>query len=86
MNTKTALQMAGLAIDGLQVIQSMSRVGGDKAAAALAAIDKVVATLRDGLDGKASPQAVTGEIDALFAALVGNDEAADAALKARFGK
>lgn len=85
MKAKDALQAVVIAIDGLQVIQGMTRLGGDKAAAALAAIDKVVASLKDGLDGKASPQAVSGEIDQLFAELVGNDQAADAALKARFG-
>jgi hypothetical protein len=86
MNAKTALQMAGLAIDGLEVLQAMTKVGGDKAEAALQAIDKVIATLKEGMDGKASPQAVSGEIDALFLALAGNDEAADQALRTKFGK
>lgn len=84
--TKTALKMAEVAIDGLEVIQAMTKIGGDKAAAALQAIDKVVSTLRDGLDGVASPQTVVLELDALRAQLLSNDAAADAALRARFGK
>lgn len=84
MNAKQALAMAGLAIDGLEVIQAMTRLGGDKAQAALQSIDKVIATLKEGMDGKAPQQAVSGEIDALFIALAGNDEAADQALLARF--
>ena len=86
MNTKAALQMASLAIDGLEVIQGITRIGGDTAANALAAIDKIVATLKDGLAGKASPQAVALEIDQLFAAIAGNDAAADSALRDKFGK
>lgn len=84
MNTKDALKMAAVAIDGLEVIQSMTRIGGDRAADALAAIDRVVASLRDGLGGKASAQAVANEIDALFNGLAANDAAADAALAERF--
>lgn len=84
MNAKTALSMAALAIDGLEVIQAMTQVGGPGAAAALAAIDKVVKSLKDGLDGVASPQAVANEIDALKASLASNDAAADAELREKF--
>lgn len=84
--TKEALKMAAVAIDGLELIQGMTGVGGDRAAAALRAIDKVVATLRDGIDGKTSPEIVARDLDALRAQLLDNDAEADAALKARFDK
>lgn len=86
MTTKDALRMAGLAIDGLEIIQGMTKIGGDRAAAALKAIDKVVTSLRDGLDGVASPQAVANELDALRNSLAENDAAADAALREKFGR
>lgn len=82
--TKDALRMAGLAIDGLEIIQGMTKIGGDRAAAALRAIDKVVASLRDGLDGIASPQAVANEIEALRNSLTANDAGVDAALRDKF--
>lgn len=84
--TKDALKMAALAIDGLEVIQGLTKIGGDKAAKALEAIDKVVATLRDGLDGHTSPEIVGHELDALRAELLNNDAAADAALRDKFGR
>ena len=85
MNLKTALKVADLVVDGLDVIQGITRIGGDDAAKALAAIDKVIATLKEGMNGTASPQAVSAEIDALFVSIASNDNAADAALKKKFG-
>ncbi len=84
VTTKQALKMAGVAIDGLAVIQGLSKVGGDKAAAALSAIGTVVETLQDGLAGKATPEVVAGDIAALVKRISDNDAAADAALAARF--
>lgn len=86
MTTKDALRMAGLAIDGLEIIQGMTKIGGDRAAAALKAIDKVVNSLRDGLDGVASPQAVANELDALRNSLAENDASADTALREKFDR
>lgn len=86
MTTKSALRMAAVAIDGLEIIQGMTKVGGPRAAAALQAIDKVVSALKDGLDGVASPQAVANEIEALKTLLAENDTAADAALREKFGR
>lgn len=86
MNAKDALKMLGVVVDGVQVIQGMTKVGGDRAEAALAAIDKIVSTLRQGIDGVATPQAVAIEIEALRASLVENDAAADVALREKFGR
>ncbi len=85
MNARDALRMIGVAVDGLDVIQGITGIGGLPADKALAAIGKVVATLREGMNGKASAQAVSAEIDALFQSLAGNDERADADLKEKFG-
>ncbi len=85
MNTaRDALKMLGVMIDGLDVIQGVTGIGGLPADKALAAIGKVVSTLREGLNGKASVQAVSAEIDALFQSLASNDERADEALKEKF--
>lgn len=83
-HTKDALKVAGYAIDALQLIQSLTKVGGDKAAKALEAIDKVVATVNDGLDGRTSPEIVARDLDALRAALLNNDAEADRELREKF--
>ena len=84
--TKKALRMAEVAIDGLEVIQGMTKVGGDKAADALRAIGAVIDVLQEGFDGKATSDDVANQLDVLRAELLNNDAAADAALKARFGR
>lgn len=81
---KDALKMAGLAVDGLELIQGLTGVGGLPAAKALQAIDKVVKTLRDGMEGKTSPEIVARDLDSLRAELLNNDAAADAALREKF--
>lgn len=86
MTTKAALQMFGVVIDGLDVIQGITRVGGMDATKALATIGKVVSTLQEGMNGRASAQAVSAEIDQLFVDLAQNDASADEALKEKFGK
>lgn len=85
MTTRDALKMAAVAIDGLELIQRLTKVGGDKAGAALATIDSLVASLQAGLDGKLSPQAVLARIDLLRDSIRANDAAADAAAAAKFG-
>lgn len=84
--TKDALRIAGIAIDALQMIQGLTKVGGDKAAAALEAIDKVVTSVNDGVAGNTSPELVERDLDALRAELLNNDAAIDARLRERFGK
>lgn len=86
MNAKDVLKMIGVAIDGLDVIQGITRIGGMDASKALTTIGKVVSTLQEGLTGRASAQAVSAEIDELFTALASNDTAADEALRDKFGK
>lgn len=80
---KDALRMAAIAIDGLEVIQSLTQVGGPSATAALAAIDKIVSALRDGFDGKTAPEIVAHEIKALHATLAADDAEADEIIRKR---
>lgn len=85
-HTKEALKMAAIAIDGLEMIQGLTRFGGPGATAALATISNIVGTLQHGLDGKTTPDAVASELDALRAQLLNNDDAADAELREKFDK
>ena len=84
MNIKDALRMAALGVDGLQLIQNLTSVGGDKAEAALKAIDAIVQSLQDGFDGTTTPDVVATELDVLRTRLAQNDEAALARLRERF--
>lgn len=86
MKTKDALRMAGMTIDALSLIQHYSRIGGDSAAGALATIDAIVTTLRDGLDGKTTPDEVAIDLQALYTGIAANDAAADTALDRKFDK
>lgn len=82
--TKEALRMAGLAIDALELIQGYTKLGGSKAAVALKTIDAIVTTVRDGLDGKATPDEVAHDLQVLYVGLEANDATADTALDRKF--
>ncbi len=80
---KEGLKMAAVAIDSLEVIQGLTQVGGPGMAAALQAINKVIAAVREGLDGKTSPEIVEDNIKSLTAALSDHDAAADEIVRRR---
>jgi hypothetical protein len=82
--TKEALRMAGLAVDAIGMIQGYTKLGGDKAAAALKAIGAIVSAVQGGLDGKAAPDEVARDLQALYSGLEDNDAAADSALDRKF--
>lgn len=85
--TKTAkevLHVAASALDALQVIQTLTRTGGDKAASALATIGVIVSAVFDGLEGTIDPKEVDAAIEKLRTSLAGNDAVAFAALAAKF--
>lgn len=84
IDVKDALKIADVAFDALQVIQALTGVGGDKAADALAKIDRIVSAIHDGAAGKTSPEIVASDIAALAHSLELNDDAAMRRLKARF--
>lgn len=85
MNARDVLKMADVALDGIELIQQLTKVGGEKAAASLAAVGSVVTALIAGFDGKLSPQSVLAHIEVLHDGLRGNDAAADAAVAKKFG-
>lgn len=78
MTTRDALKVAELTLDGLEILKGLAPVGS--------AIARVVETLLDGAHGKASPQAVAGELDELRTAIAANDAAALESLKKKWGR
>lgn len=83
-SARHALDMAKVAVDGLELIEKITNVGGDKADAILAATKAAIVALREGFDGKTSPQIVLSQLEALHDSLRLNDAAADAALRSKF--
>lgn len=81
---KSALQMLDAGLQGLEAIQSITKIGGDKAAAALATIDAIVRSVLDGWNGKATPDDVLAELEVLKKGLLSNDATADEALRKKF--
>lgn len=81
---KSALKTAGLVFDGLETIQKLTAVGGDKAAESLAAIDAVITLLASAASGTISHDDASLEIQATHDRLMKNDAAAAAALAAKF--
>jgi hypothetical protein len=84
IKAREALDMIKVAIDGLEAIEKLTHIGGPKAEAALAATRAAVVALREGFDGKTSPQIVLAQIEALHDELKQNDATADAALHDKF--
>jgi hypothetical protein len=81
---KETLKVVGLAVDALETIQGLTQIGGPAAAKSLGAIDKIVTALRDGLDGKISPQVTLSRIETITDELKADDVKEDAELAARF--
>lgn len=84
MNAKEALKLAALGLDALQIIQSLTRIGGDKAQQSLEAIDRITTTIQNGVEGRASLEAVTNELEHLKASIEANDDTFDRRLRERF--
>lgn len=78
------LQMGETAIGGLETIEKLTHVGGDKVDAALAGIRAVLHALREGFANLDSPQSVLSRIEQLHDHIVTGDAEALAALKAKF--
>ena len=81
---KSALQMLSVGLHALNAIQEAAKIGGDKAAAALATIDAIVRSVLDGWNGKATPDEVLAELEVLKKGLLSNDATADEALRKKF--
>jgi hypothetical protein len=83
MNAKEALRMAGVAIDGLAMLDDLIGLG-KPVEATLEAIKAALKAIRGGVDGDLSPQAVLIQLESLHEQLAANDAAADAGLSKRF--
>ncbi len=84
MNTKDALRMAVVAIDGIDLIQRLTKFGGAGATSALASISNVAGLLQAGAEGKLTSAEVASELLEMRDRLADNDSAADAELMAKF--
>jgi hypothetical protein len=83
---KKAAKYTEPVVHALQAIQSITHLGGDNAAAALAAIDKIISTTITGVSLGHDPKDIIAALDKLSASIKTNDAAADAALAAKFPK
>jgi hypothetical protein len=81
---KDALKMLEVVLHGLETIQTLTKIGGDKAHQALDTIGAVIDGLIDGFNGKADAKTVEEAIKSLKDKLASNDAAADAALHKKF--
>jgi len=81
---KNGLKMFETVVHGLETIQQLASVGGDKTQDALQAIAAIVHALRDGFDGKVTPETVHFEIEALRDRIAANNAAADEKLRRKF--
>jgi len=81
------LEKLGLLAKGVDVIEDIvgKPVAQDEALRALRAIGAIIAAIKQGLDDRVDPSAVTRQLDQLRAELAANDAAADAKLRAKFG-
>jgi hypothetical protein len=84
------ISMAAAAAEGLEAIESLTHVGGERAEIALAAIRAVLLTLKEGFAGTAKPEDVRARIESLqqsfIHSLAENDENALADLRKKFPK
>lgn len=73
-------------IRALQLVQSLTGVGGSGAAAALAAAGAIIKTLEDGIAGQLSAADILAELDKLAPGEAADDAAAAAANQAEMDK
>jgi hypothetical protein len=86
MDAKDVLKMAGVLIDGLDVIQGIAKATGIDPPVALDAIDKIIERLRDGLDGKTAPEIVARQLSQFRSKLAATDASIDQAIADHFAK
>jgi len=79
VNAKEGLAMAAVALDVIGVIDKLVH-GSGAAKEIVESLKALLVSLRDGLQGKTSPQVVMAHLDTLRQQLASSDAAADAAL------
>ena len=77
-------KMVQTAVAGLKLAQSLTHVGGEGAADALAAISVILESLIAGHTGAITPEQAKADIDVLMSTLAQQDAAADTALHQKF--
>lgn len=81
---RQALKMFDTTIHGLESIQELTKVGGDKAHDALVLVDAIVTALLDGFNAKTTPETTHFEIQAIRERFASNDAAIDEKAKEKF--
>lgn len=85
---RDAVKMLDVAIKGMEQLQSLTKLGGDKAGAALMVIDAGLSSISSGFSGETSPEIVEADIKAavenLMEGLATNNAEADTDLDKRF--
>jgi hypothetical protein len=84
MTARDALKMAGVAIDGIDLLAHLAGIGGP-ADAVLTAVKTGLEALAKGNAGTMSAQAVVAQLDLLHDGIKANNAAADAYEAAKFG-
>lgn len=81
---KNSIKMLDTVVEGLQVIQGFTKIGGDRAEIALKAINTVIDKLLDGFSGKATANAVHLEIQQEAERIHGEDVRIDNKIRDKF--
>lgn len=85
---KDAAKMLDVAIKGMEQLQTLTKIGGDKAGAALMAIDVGLSSIASGFEGTTSPEIVEADIKAavesMMEGLASNDAGAASDLDKKF--
>lgn len=84
-NTDEAIELAKLALDGLNAVGAIvAPAKADSAAGAITLIRVILSTIQEGFEGKITADRVREEMAKLTSSLASNDAAADKALDDKF--
>lgn len=84
-DARKAIKMAEVALDGLDLIEKVTGLGGHTAEQALAVTRAALAALRKGFAGESSPQTVLAQIEQLHDKLSANDAVIEELAREKFG-
>ncbi len=84
MSVKTVLEASEAALQALEKLQAMTRVGGDRAAEVLSAVDAGLGVLISWAKGEGAQDDALAALDKLHADLAAHDAAALASLDEKF--
>lgn len=84
ISLKDAAKMIEVALEGVLMLQRVTKVGGDKAGDALQIVDAGLSSIADGFSGKTDPSVVQAELKALVDGIASDDTQADSDLDSKF--